>query len=66
MLIKKVSSLGEFRILMKNLEREMPDLRWKEGQKPTGWEPWDMEGFPKEIHLSRNNTVLTCYDDEWV
>ena len=46
---------------MKHLEEEIPDLRWREGQRPTGWEPWPGD-FPKNIYLNKNNTVLTCYD----
>ena len=61
MFIKKVKSLCEFKILMKHLEEEIPDLRWREGQRPTGWEPWPGD-FPKNIYLNKNNTVLTCYD----
>ena len=48
MVIKKVKTLPEFFHLMRKLEQEMPNLRWVEGQKPSGWAP---SSFPREIYI---------------
>ena len=60
--IKEVKTISEFKYLMKKLEREMPDLRWLEGQKPTEWINHDPTGYPKKIYIQNSNNKLACWE----
>ena len=59
MFIKEVKTKLEFQILMKKLEREMPNLRWRDGQRPT---EWASSNYPKKIYIQDSSGKLACWE----
>ena len=65
MFLKEVNTIFEFKYLMKVLEKEMPNLRWRDGQKPTGWIASDIYSYPKRIYIQESTGKLACWESAY-